>query len=165
VSAKFAMGKFRAALERFEEKFTILANGCWKWTAAKHKRGYGTFHAGETMPFFRRQEFAHRVAIYLYRGIKPGKKSVCHECDNTWCVNPKHLFVGTHKENMQDMVSKGRNRSGKEKLTDSQIRWARRLRSKGFQVKQIAREFKISPSHMSRVTAGCQPKYKINCHG
>ena len=89
--------------ERFFEKFKVNdANGCWEWTAYKDKDGYGRFKSKQ----------AHRFAYLFLNGKDPGKKLVCHTCDNPACVNPLHLFLGSVKDNSEDMVKKGRSLKG-----------------------------------------------------
>lgn len=75
---------------------------CWTWTASAHSFGYGRFGIG------RRVFTAHRVAWELVNGPVPGGLHVCHRCDNPPCVRPDHLFLGTAKENLRDMIAKGR---------------------------------------------------------
>lgn len=82
------------------------ATGCWIWQAAKYPNGYGLYSYKKTLTG------AHRASYRIHIGEIPDKMSVCHKCDNKACVNPDHLFVGTHLDNMQDMVSKGRSRRG-----------------------------------------------------
>ena len=92
--------------ERFEDKFTpVTESGCWIWTATSDKR-YGSFYTGD--PDQPKMERAHRVSYKLYKGNIPEGILVCHECDVTLCVNPDHLFLGTHTDNMRDMANKGR---------------------------------------------------------
>lgn len=77
---------------------------CWPWQAARRRRGYGTFTVNH------RSLVSHRIAYQLATGENPGDLFVCHTCDNPPCCNPAHLFLGTHRENMRDMVSKRRHR-------------------------------------------------------
>lgn len=81
---------------------------CWLWTKSKYRHGYGCFCAMGT------RHKAHRVSYEIaYGKIKDGL-FVCHKCDNPSCVNPDHLFLGTHKDNALDMVNKGRHPSQKK---------------------------------------------------
>jgi hypothetical protein len=95
----------RTDKERFFDKVEQPANGsaCWVWTAAKCSSGYGNFYFGG------RVVQAHRVALALFRGIDAGESLVCHHCDNPKCVNPDHLFLGTHQDNADDKMRKGRH--------------------------------------------------------
>jgi hypothetical protein len=90
--------------ERFWEKVNILSEEeCWEWKAyVIPDKGYGTFwYMGENT-------FSHRMSWFLANGNIPSGLEVLHRCDNPPCVNPRHLFLGTQKDNMQDMIQKGR---------------------------------------------------------
>lgn len=99
---------------RFEKK-VHKTDGCWFWTGAKTRDGYGVIIDGGVM------KSAHRVAWELYRGPIPKQETtqhgccVLHRCDNPCCVNPDHLFLGSQLDNIADAVAKGRNRNGSAK--------------------------------------------------
>ena len=139
-------------IKRFESKFTKgEADDCWEWEASKHERGYGYFYTSHYYSQ-RKMDFAHRFSYHLYNGIKPTEKdAVCHKCDNPKCVNPNHLFLGTHKDNMRDMVNKGRNYAPKQKLSEQDIIDILKMRTDGMLLKQIALIFNIDESHCSRI--------------
>lgn len=89
--------------ERFEEKYKIVASGCWEWQYSVNKKGYGMFGIATSTT-----QLAHRVSFTLYKGDIPEGLFVLHHCDNPKCVNPEHLFLGTNTDNMRDAKAKGR---------------------------------------------------------
>lgn len=93
----------KTLMKRLEERIGAPdAKGCMPWVGALNQFGYGNINAGrQTMK-------AHRVAWLLAKGDIPEGFHVLHQCDNPSCVNVDHLFVGTHSQNMQDMLQKGR---------------------------------------------------------
>ena len=91
---------------------------CWLWTASCFVGGYGQF--SPSSPPLR----AHRVSWSLtHKQEIPKGMLVLHKCDVRHCVNPQHLFIGTHTDNMRDMSSKERSRS--TKLTEEKIKTLR----------------------------------------
>jgi HNH endonuclease len=106
-------------------------NDCWLFKGASTNAGYGRFQPGRAKT---KHWSAHRYAFYLATGETP--PVVMHTCDVRMCCNPAHLKAGTHKDNMRDMVAKGRNsktgafgdRNFNTKLTPDDVR-AIRLRT------------------------------------
>lgn len=96
-------GKLGTPFERFQTKYKInKKSGCWNWTASLSDKGYGFFYFPP-----KNMIGAHKAAWKLYRGNTKGLH-VLHDCDNPRCVNPKHLKLGTHQDNMRDRDSRGR---------------------------------------------------------
>jgi hypothetical protein len=89
-------------LARFWDKVD-KTDSCWLWTGKPDPKGYGRFKLSN------RSWRAHRVS-WLIHFQDPGDLFVCHSCDNPICVNPEHLFLGTHQDNMNDMYNKGRGK-------------------------------------------------------
>lgn len=88
--------------DRFQGRYTISASGCWEWTAAKNNKGYGQLNVQN------KRMLVHRLSYEVHNGPIPDGLVVRHKCDNPSCINPEHLEVGTHKDNMQDMIKRNR---------------------------------------------------------
>lgn len=122
---------------------------CWNWKRSVYWDGYGKVKIGGVM------YQPHRVVKMLETEIPKGLE-VMHACDNRRCCNPAHLQLGTHKDNMADMVRKGRRRNGVWKLKMTQV-LADQLRADfagGFSRKGLARKYNISPAHTRDILKG-----------
>ncbi|RUR52748.1 HNH endonuclease [Vreelandella populi] len=151
----------RSEAQRFHQKYIKdEASGCWLWQYAKSNGGYGSVKVGGN------RESAHRVSYFLHKGPIPHNRIVCHECDVRDCVNPDHLFLGTHMDNTQDMINKGRQRYVGQKgaknpravLTEKKVCEIIKLIAKGMTNRAIANRFGVSHGAISLIRLGkCWP--------
>jgi len=127
---------------------------CWIWKGAKSKSGYGVFS------FLCKYIRAHRASYILHKGEIPNNLLVLHSCDVRDCVNPDHLHLGTPKQNMQEMMVRGRSKylkgtqSPSCKLTDEQVKEICNLRHKKIPAKEIALKYNISFGYVYELSAG-----------
>jgi hypothetical protein len=106
--------------------------------------------------------YAHRYSYTLSFGEIQGGLQVCHRCDVRACVNPKHLFLGTQRDNIRDMIRKGRRvsydrrgaRNPRALLNAADVLLIRRLRAAGESLAMIAERFSITRSNASNITNG-----------
>jgi len=138
-AAMFA--RFWAKVQRADAK------ACWLWVGQGNGRGYGMFAViGRTrIP-------AHKFAWLASRGEVPAGMEVCHSCDVPRCVNPDHLFLGSHRDNHLDSVRKGRKRAwGLQKLNAEQVLQIRARAEAGEMQRSLAREFGIARHTVSQI--------------
>lgn len=123
-------------------------SGCWIWKKST-SGSYGKFR------FEGKTDLAHRVSYKIFKGEIPKKMCICHTCDNPLCINHDHLFIGTHKENAQDCLKKGRKCSGIDnhfsKFTDEATLEMRKMKEKGYTYKMISKIFNCSITHIYNV--------------
>ena len=126
-------------------------NNCIEWDRARYVQGYGKRWVG------RKIEYAHRVAYVEHHGLTMEDirgHLVLHSCDNPPCVNPDHLRLGTHADNIADMVQRGRRkgeRSCRAKLNDVAVRVIRQLVAEGRKQRDLADAYGVSPETISHV--------------
>lgn len=123
---------------------------CWMWTASTNGRGYGRVWA------WGKCQVASRISAFISHGQIPDGKEVCHSCDNKLCVNPRHLFFGTHGENINDAKQKGimpfGERMGQSKLKEADVKNIKKLLSeKSLSCAKIARMFGVGGSVIQRI--------------
>lgn len=97
---------------RLKANVAVSEAGCWNRTTSSDKGGYTKiWHLGAS-------RWAHRVSWTVFRGEIPSGIDVLHRCDNPKCINPDHLFLGTHTDNMRDMLAKNRRKmpAGKDHM-------------------------------------------------
>lgn len=128
--------------------------GCWGWKAATNKAGYGIVN------FKGKMTLAHRLSWESHFGFIHDDLFVCHKCDNPPCVNPDHLFLGTHRDNMKDRDHKGRGydrngvKNGRAKLNPSDIKGIKLRYFAGDLRSSIADYYGITETHLYRIVKG-----------
>lgn len=126
----------------------LLNNGCLKTQSALDEKGYGHVTFCGKRRRLTRLVLENKIGRHLAKGEQAN-----HTCHNPSCINPEHLYVGTHQRNMADMVASKRQvkgaRSHWAKLTESAVRRIRRLYSEGLSYQQLAEKF-----HTSRTNIG-----------
>jgi hypothetical protein len=148
-------------IDRFLGRVSMLpdASGCWLWTGLLTKNQYAFMKLGQ------KNITGHRLSWQLFRGPIPERLYVLHRCDVRCCVNPEHLFLGTHRDNVMDMHKKGRwkplrSRAGANgsnaKLTEEDVREIRRLRREKVPLKVVSSRFGIGVAHVVSIC-----KYKV----
>lgn len=140
-------------IARFWSKVKVGGpNECWECkenAIDKKAGGYGRIGVQGNLYLM------HRLSwIVSFGEIKEGV-FVCHKCDNRKCVNPNHLFVGTHNDNVQDMVTKNRNVIGESvpnsKLKEEDVIEIRNMLSQGISTREIAQKYKVNCATISKI--------------
>lgn len=142
-----ANGAGKTAEQWFWEGVEVLPDpdACWMWKRkSKSIGGYGLFKGKP----------AHRFSFALVNGPIPKGLLICHKCDQPACVNPRHLFAGTQKDNMADCKRKNRHRGRSPKLKASEVVELRKLRSEGVPFDDLETKFKLNRASLYEAAVG-----------
>ena len=146
------MSSKRGRWGTFEERFwrrVVKSDGCWLWTGHKDRLGYGKCRSRDD-----RSVLAHRQSWELEHGQVPYGLCVLHRCDNTSCVHPDHLWLGTVADNNADMVAKRRSRFGERnhnaKLSEQAAK-SLLLAQGACSVSEAAGRFGVAPRTVRRI--------------
>ena len=151
---------------RMKLRLTIPENpdGCWLWQGGRTTKGYGNF--GGSAGQLKWMIYCHRLSFEYHRGPIPRGLCICHSCDVPWCVNPRHLFLGTKGDNNRDMARKGRNARGARhwwaKLNEQQVIEILNLLSHGQHPRRIAEVFGVSSSCIKSIQTGESWKHLLH---
>ena len=149
------MGSRYAVKRTVRRKVDLIAfvaaepnTGCWLWTGPYFPNGYGCCAKVYG------SRLAHRASYLLHVGTIPPGAFVCHRCDVKGCVNPEHLFLATHDENMADMRAKGRSlvgaRNAASKLLYVDVQEIRALAG-ALSQERIGRLYGVAQSHVADI--------------
>lgn len=145
----------KTVADRFLEKVDRSnPEGCWLWTAYRNRDGYGRFG------FNGKSRAAHRLMYQWVRGDIPRGLVVRHSCDTPSCVNPDHLEVGTQRENIHDMMVRGRwggpvgEGNHHAKLTEDDVREIRERAAQGASAVEVSQDYPVSPEQAANIISG-----------
>ena len=132
-------------VEKLMANIKVNAAGCFEWQGKRLRSGYGVCCKRING---KQESLAHRVSYLTFNGPIEAGGVVCHRCDNPCCVNPHHLFTGTHADNVRDCIAKGRNIRGEKqhfaKMDDAIVSEIRRSYRPGDNLTAIGRKYGVT---------------------
>lgn len=148
-------------LKKSFEKHVLRQEGCWSWKGPITKSGYPVMSCRPEIGSDR----GHKASWLIHKGEIPQYMCVCHSCDNPICTNPDHLWLGTHQENNDDKMNKGRNRwapppvkKGEEnassKLKEEQVREIKAFLKSGRSSYSLGKQFGVAKITIQRINRG-----------
>src|SRR3990167_2039004 len=141
-------------IAKFWSRVGVTSNSqCWLWRGRRGHKDYGRWQ----------RTMAHRFAYELVKGPIPEGLLVCHTCDTPLCCTPRHLKVGTYKDNSRDCVERGRiahgETHGRTKITAEQASHIRR-NPDGLKLRELAAQFGLAISTVSYIRSGSLKTWK-----
>jgi HNH endonuclease len=134
--------------QKLESRVEKRSDGCHIYT------GQNNGHYGQ-LEYKRKTYLAHRASYMVFKGEIPEGKLVCHSCDVRLCINPEHLWIGTHADNVNDMHAKGRARyNPRSKLTDGAVNLLIEEVKNGSTITSVALKYGVSQSMASMYASG-----------
>jgi hypothetical protein len=144
--------KYCSTLCRIFSRIKKCETGCWEWQAYC-LNGYGRLKIGP-----KETHLVHRKVFTEINKVQLDvKELVCHKCDNRKCVNPDHLFLGTHKDNFLDCIKKKRRifatgeESANHKLNWMMVDEIRKLRQEGWTIVKLGEKYGVNHSNISNI--------------
>lgn len=153
-----AKGRTKPPIEIFWRNIIKNKNGCWEYQVLR-ECGYGQIYVND------RLIAAHRYSFLIHKGEIPAGILVCHHCDNRKCVNPNHLFLGTYKDNSDDMKAKSRERKAiglnnkSSKLNIEKIKQIKELLAANTPLRKIASSFEVTHQTILAIKQGKNLSY------
>lgn len=139
----------------FDKVFPEPNTGCWIWCGATHPSGHGSVNAKSHNGL----NWAHRYSYFVENGDFDRDQLVLHKCDNPWCVNPLHLYLGSKGDNVRDLIERGSpkwasgNQIGTSKLTPFIVKEIKELLGV-ISNRQIAKKYNVSHSCINSIFNG-----------
>ncbi len=146
--------KDRPLVEKFMSRLDKDESGCWLWRGVLRASGHAHWRTRQY------RDYAHRWSYRLFRGEIPAGAFVCHTCDVAHCVNPDHLYIGSHRDNMRDMKERGRaarpigEAHPMARLNEEQVRHIRHAKAAGASAPDLACAFGVSASTINMAASG-----------
>lgn len=140
--------------DKLSDNLVETDSGCWEFVGGRTGSGYGVVSESKY-----KQHLAHRLSYEIMKGPIPKGMIICHVCDNKICCNPDHLFAGTHQDNKDDEIAKGRHvkgsRQGSSKLKESDVLEIKQmLISSGLSLKEIGRLYNVTGEAIGLIKSG-----------
>lgn len=137
----------------FWSRVKITESGCWIWSGSRVSNRYGSFCL-----MGKNGQLAHRISWLFTFDVIPSGLKCLHECDNGFCVRPDHLFIGTQKDNVRDMLEKGRDNYANgstqsfAKMSAAKVIKLRRLANTGKYIdRELAKMFGVARSVVNKI--------------